>query len=122
MRTLSTFLQQTPSIPDSPSGWIVSGGIAGVLCFVIVAFLREWIYVGSVARARLKEKDEEIAELKSDRAEMTAFLREQVMPALTRSNDFASTLAEMKALEERERLLRSRTERQSPRSSGTPDS
>lgn len=98
--------QQGVQTPDSPTSWITSGGIVGFLCFTIVAFLREWIVVGASHRRQLEDKDKEINELKADRSEMTEFLREQVMPALTRSNDFASTLAEQKALEERDKILR----------------
>lgn len=102
---------QVPSAPDSPTSWITSGGIVGLLCFTIVAFLREWIVVGSIHRREIASRDQELTDLKADRAEMTTFLRDQVMPALTRSNDFASTLAEQQALQDRERILEERKRR-----------
>lgn len=108
MTSLSTLAQQVPLTPDSPAGWITSGGIVGLLSFAVVAFMRGWVISGPEHHRQLEEKDREITELRTDRTEMTLFLREQVMPALTRSNDFASTLAEQKAMEDRDRILHSR--------------
>lgn len=109
---ISSILEQQPvSTPDSPTAWITSGGIVGFLCFSIVAFLRGWIVPGWIHNKLIADKDREIEEYKIDRAETTVFLREQVMPALTRSNDFASKLAEQKQIEEHQRALRAQTER-----------
>jgi hypothetical protein len=95
-----TFAQQTVPVPDSPTSWITSGGIVGFLCFTIVAFLRGWIVPGWIHQRLMDDKVQEINELKQDRSEMTLFLREQVMPALTRANDFASSLAEQRQKEQ----------------------
>lgn len=80
---------QVPT-PDTPISWITSGGMIGLLGFLVVAFLQEWIVPGS----RYRKSEAELAELQR-------FLREEAVPLLARVQDVLVRHLEDRAWDER---------------------
>lgn len=93
--------QTDPLVPDSPLSWVQSLGVLGMALFAISAFIREWIVVGSTHRRELAAKDARITALEAESKEQTLFIRDQMMPALTRTQDVVTKILEERAWDER---------------------
>jgi hypothetical protein len=88
----------TPPDPTSPLGWVQTGGIVGLLCFLVLAFVKEWIVPGS----RVRRAEEEGNELR-------VFLRDQAMPTLIRVQDVIVKILEERAWDDRAQRNRPKT-------------
>lgn len=85
--------------PDGWPQWVTSTGMVGLLTFGIAAFVRGWIVPSWV----LKAKDEEIAAKDAELTEARLFIRDQMMPLLTRTQDVLAKTLEEQAWAERRR-------------------
>jgi hypothetical protein len=65
-----------------PALW-TGGGLTGVLTFLIVAFIRGWIVVGTVHREQLSDKDAQITRLWSTVESLTEAVRKYAVSAET---------------------------------------
>jgi hypothetical protein len=79
-----------PPDPTSLFGWVQTGGIIGLLSFLVLAYTKEWIVPGS----RYRRAEEEGNELR-------VFLRDQAMPTLIRVQDVIVKILEERAWDER---------------------
>lgn len=95
------FAQTDPLVPDSPLSWVQSLGVLGFALFAITAFLREWVVPGPTHRRELEARDARIAALEGENREMSLFMRDQMMPALTRTQDVVAKILEEQAWNER---------------------
>jgi hypothetical protein len=84
--------EQAVPAPDTPLSWITSGGIVGLLAFMVVAFLREWIVPGD----RYRESQRELAEVQR-------FMRDEAIPLLSRVQEVLARTLEERAWDDRHR-------------------
>ena len=97
--TLLSVLADNSFTPDSPLAWFQTGGAVGLLLFLVLGFIRGWVAPSWVT----DEKDRRIQELEAEVAETRLFIRDQLMPLLTRTQDVLAKQLEEQAWTERRR-------------------
>jgi len=82
----------TVPTPDSPISWITSGGVIGLLCFIVLMLSTDrW-----VTGRRYTELQEELKEVQR-------FMRDEAIPLLSRVQDVLERTLEERAWTERRR-------------------
>lgn len=80
-----------------------TGGLIVALVYAVLAFIRGWVVPGRRHDEEMAKKEAEVAAKDKELRDAQTFVRDQLMPLLTRTQDVLTKTLEERAWEERTR-------------------